>query len=299
MVRLAAATLAAAIGLIAAKGLSFPLVDAWEPLATCAILVGLAAFYHAVRPAPNFVLVLKSLAVLVGFTTVYSMLMYAVATCGRPLADSTLAQADATLGLSAPDVVQWVNRRPLVSLVLWAAYFSLIPQTILAIVWLGFSGNRYNLDKFLVRFMLAALITVVGFYAWPAKGTYGAVYHLPVPPYCQQCAEHLDALRSGARTLVTWRETEGLITFPSFHTIWSVLLIAAFYGCSRIFWPIAVLNVLVVISTVTTGMHYFVDVFAGLLVTAVVVGMARGARPESDLQPEFRDSVQAGDRGGR
>jgi membrane-associated phospholipid phosphatase len=228
------------------------------------------------------VLVLKSLAVLVAFSTVYSMLMYALATGGRPLADSMLARADAMLGLSAPEVVQWVNRRPSMALVLRLAYFSLIPQTILAIVWLGFSGNRYNLDKFLVRFMLASLITVIGFYLWPAKGTYGAAYGLAVPPYCQQCAEHLDALRSGARTLVTWRDTEGLITFPSFHTIWAVLLIAAFYGCRVVFWPVAVLNVVVVISTITTGMHYFADVIAGLVVTAIVLGAARTPAPRSE-----------------
>lgn len=271
MLRLTFLTLALTAALIAAKRLVFPLADVDEPLATCTVLIGLAGFYRTVRPTPNFVLVLKSLAVLVAFSAVYSMLMYALATGGRPLADAMLARADALLGLSAPEVVHWVDRRPTIALAMRLAYFSLIPQTILAIVWLGFTGNRYNLDKFLLRFMLAGLITAIGFYLWPAKGTYGPVYHLPVPAYCQQCVDHFDALRSGARTLVTWRDAEGLITFPSFHTIWAVLLIAAFFRCRVVFWPVAVLNVLVVVSTVTTGMHYFSDVIAGLAVSAVVI----------------------------
>ena len=257
--------------LIAARRLVFPLSDICEPLAICAVLVALAAFYQVVRPAPNFVLVLKSLAVLVTFSAAYSMFMYALATTGRPMADAMLARADGAMGLSAPGVVRWVNEHSSLARILWLAYFSLIPQTILAIVWLGLTNNRYNLDKFLVRFMLASLITAVGFYLWPAKGTYGPVYNLPVPAYCQQCVEHFDALRSGARTLVTWRETEGLITFPSFHTIWAVLLTAAFYGCRRLFWPIALLNVIVIFSTVTTGMHYFLDVIVGVLISAVVI----------------------------
>jgi membrane-associated phospholipid phosphatase len=271
MLRLTLATLAATAGLIVAKGLVFPLVDVWQPLGICTLLLASAAFYQVVRPAPNFVLVLKALAALVGFSTVYTMLMYALATGGRPLADPLLAQADGLLGLSAPAVVTWINDRPTLALVMRVIYFSLIPQTILAIVWLGLSNDRAHLDKFLVRFMLASLITAMGFALWPAKGTYGGVYQLPIPPFCVRCAADLDALRSGARTLITWRGTEGLITFPSVHTIWAVLLIAAFSGRRYLFAPIAVLNLLVVVSTVTTGMHYFIDVLGGFAVTAFVV----------------------------
>lgn len=285
MVRLTILTGVLTAVLITARRLVFPLADICEPLAISAILIALSAFYQVVRPAPNFVLVLKALAVLVAFSAAYSMFMYALATCGRPMADAMLARADGALGLSAPGVVCWVNENSSLARILWLAYFSLIPQTILAIVWLGLANNRYNLDKFLVRFMLASLITAVGFYLWPAKGTYGPVYNLPVPAYCQQCVEHFDALRSGARTLVTWRDAEGLITFPSFHTIWAVLLMAAFYGYRCLFWPLALLNVIVIMSTVTTGMHYFVDVIIGVLISAVVIRSTQD-RTETQAQPD-------------
>ena len=98
----------------------------------------------------------------------------------------------------------------------------------------------------------------------------------------RQIIEHLDGLRSGARTLVTWRDAEGLITFPSFHTIWAVLLVAAFYGCRRLFWPVALLNVLVVLSTITTGMHYFSDVIAGLMISAVVIWATKDRPPRQE-----------------
>ena len=39
---------------------------------------------------------------------------------------------------------------------------------------------------------------------------------------------HFDALRSGERMLITWRDAEGLITFPSFHTTWAILMTIAF-----------------------------------------------------------------------
>ena len=290
MVRLTAFCAVIAAALIGVNGLVFPAADLFEPVGTCAALLALAGFYQAVRPAPNFVLVLKALCVLVAFSSVYSVLMYAVAACGRPLADSMLAQADAALGLSAPAVVQFVNEHRALAFFMWLAYFSLIPQTILAIILLGLANDGYHLDKFLVRFILGSMITLVGFYFWPAHGTYGNVYSLPVPDYCLRCVEHLDALRSGARTLVTWRETEGLITFPSFHTIWAVLLIAAFYGSPRMFWPMAAWNIVVVLSTVTTGMHYFSDVLAGLLVSGAIIWATK-----QKAKPASAESISTGD----
>jgi membrane-associated phospholipid phosphatase len=270
-----------AAALIGINGLTFPAGDLFEPAGTCAALLALAAFYQAVRPAENFVLVLKSLCVLVAFSSVYSVLMYAVATCRWPLADSMLARADAALGLSAPAVVRFVGEHRGLALFMWLAYFSLIPQMILAIVWLGLANDREHLDKFLLQFILGSLITLVGFYFWPAHGTYGDVYRLPVPDYCRRCVEHLDALRAGARTVISWRETEGLITFPSFHTTWAVLLVAAFSG-SRMCWPVALWNVVVVASTVTTGMHYFSDVLAGLAVCGVVIWATKDRPRELD-----------------
>lgn len=274
MIRLSIVTGVVTVLLFALRGLSFPLADVWEPALTCLGLLAVAAFYRFVRPAPNFVLTAKSLALLVGYSTIYAMLMYALATCGRPLVDQTLARTDAALGLSAPATVAWANAHPTLAGILWAAYFSLIPQTILLIVWLGLRGSSVRLDTFLVRFMLTSLITAVGFYFWPAAGTYGDVFGLPVPEYCRTCFQHLCELRSGTLTEITWRGSQGLITFPSFHTIWAILLASAFVG-SRLFWPMAVLNALVVFSTITTGMHYYTDVLAGAVVTVLVIAVTR------------------------
>jgi len=283
MIRLALVTGITTALLFAIRGLSFPLADVWEPTFTCLALLTVAAFYRFVRPAANFVLTLKALTVLVAYSTLYAMLMYAIATCGRPLVDGALARADETLGLSAPATVSWANANPLMAWILWAAYFSLIPQTILVIVWLGLRGRSERLDTFLVRFMLASLITAIGFYFWPAAGTYGSVYNLAVPDYCAKCFSHLCELRSGAQTVITWRGTQGLITFPSFHTIWALLLAGAFIG-SRLFWPLALLNALVVFSTITTGMHYYADVLAGIAVTIVVIAATRISRTQPSVE---------------
>jgi membrane-associated phospholipid phosphatase len=121
------------------------------------------------------------------------------------------------------------------------------------------------------------LISLIGFYFWPALGTCGDG-QLPVRTYYAPTIEHIEAMRSGATTSISWRGAQGLIEFPSFHTIWAVLLAAAF-ARTRFFWPMAILNALVVASTIPAGMHYFVDVWAGLAISAVVIGGTRVHSP--------------------
>ncbi|MEO1995073.1 MAG: phosphatase PAP2 family protein, partial [Planctomycetaceae bacterium] len=87
---------------------------------------------------------------------------------------------------------------------------------------------------------------------------------------------HLESLRDGSRTVVTWRNAEGLITVPSFHTTWAILLSFAFRDWKWLLPPVMILNVCVVISTLTSGWHYGTDVAAGALVASVSVALVSG-----------------------
>src|SRR5262249_24403227 len=108
-----------------------------------------------------------------------------------------------------------------------------------------------------------------------------ASYDLPVPKHYATILDHLDALRSHVRTLITWRDAEGIITFPSFHAVWAVLLTAAFWRRGWLFYAIGVLNLAVIAWTVTTGMHYFTDVLAGIAIAAGVIAATRGTDEEA------------------
>lgn len=290
MLRLTLATLALAALLVWMQRLSFDAAGAAAPAGICILLAAVAVFYQRFRPVPGFVLCAKALLVLVAFSSAYSTLMYALATTARPLADPTLAACDASVGLSAGAVVSWVQARPWVERSLWIVYFSLIPQTILAIVWLGLGEHRASLDRFLIRFMLAGLITAVGFYLCPAIGSC-ASFDVRVPPHYVGVVDHLESLRSGQRTHLSLSNVEGLITFPSFHATWAVLLTAAFYGRGRVFYPIALLNVAVIASTVTTGMHYFTDVLGGLTVSAIVLVAYKDGGKE-ELATEITEATE-------
>lgn len=247
---------------------SFVSGDEVQPLLMCLGLTGAALVYHR-RGADNFVLCLKSLTVLVAFSTVFSLLVYAAGTLNAPLVDDFLASCDASMGVSAGKIINWVNERPGIAAAMKLAYFSAIPQTILVIVLLGFTNQTRVLNRFLLRFMLGGLITLGCFCFLPAMGTC-ASYDVAVPSHYTAILRDLTGLRNGSITLATWRTAEGLITFPSFHTIWAVLLISAFRK-QYLFAPLLILNLLMIASTIPTGMHYATDILGGLAVSAIII----------------------------
>jgi membrane-associated phospholipid phosphatase len=236
------------------------------PVSVCLGLVLLAAVYN--RSAPNFCLTLKSLAGFVGFSAIFCPLTYALAQFRPPLVDPLLKSLDLAMGINAGEIVSWVNARPTLGLVMRLAYFSAIPQTALAIAWFGLRNDQVQLNQFLIRFIVCALLTAACFAFAPAIGL-PASYDVPVPPHYAPIIEHLNAVRDGSMTVVSLGSAEGLIGVPSFHCEWAVLLIAVFWK-SPFRWPVLALNVVMIASTIPVGMHYATDVLAGLLVCGIV-----------------------------
>ncbi len=70
---------------------------------------------------------------------------------------------------------------------------------------------------------------------------------------------------------ISLQQAEGLITFPSFHATWAILLALSCWHRRWLFALSAVLNGMVLIATLTTGWHYLADVLAGIVMAAVAV----------------------------
>ncbi len=265
------------IALIAAQGLSFPFVHLWRPAAFATVL-GAVTWYYQRRGVANFVMSTTALLHLVLFTPAYTVLMYSITATGRPLIDSQLVAFDQLCGVHLPTIVSFMANHPVLNAVLGIVYNTLLLQMPLIVIVLGFSGRRRRLESFVLRFMIAALVTAAFFWWCPAEGPFSAYGYQPNPDQ-QRYLEHFHTLRSGERTIVTWEQAEGLITFPSFHVTWALLLATALCGRRLLFWGGAALNGVVVLTTLTTGWHYFSDVIGGVVVWAFAIAVSRALSP--------------------
>lgn len=257
--------LLSAVGVVCRwRSLELPSGDVWSAVGLLGGLLGLAAYYRG-RREQTFVLCLAALAQIVAFATGFVVLTYAVATFAMPLVDGRLAAFDAACGVNVPRIRQWAEDYPKLSVLLRFAYDTLLYQTAAVIGLLGLRGDRRRLESFVLAFMLAAVMALVLFTLMPANGPF-VNYRFPASADQERFLEHFRSLREGSRILVSYRGAEGLITFPSFHVAWALLLTWAFRGHWRWFAAFAVLNSLVVVSTMTTGWHYFADVLGGAAV---------------------------------
>ena len=137
-------------------------------------------------------------------------------------------------------------------------------------------GLRKRAKPLIVSLFVAGIITIAVSWFVPAVGHLPNASHVPV----------LLALRAGHLLDVA---PQGLISFPSFHTTVALLLTA---GLRRERWlfPIAcIVNGTMVISTISMGGHYLIDVLAGIIIAALASHLAsrwlssasRSAAPEA------------------
>ena len=212
---------------------------------------------------PAFRYCMASFAVYVAFSTAFIVLLYALGTSGWPLADQGLAPFDTLLGIDANRIAAETSARPLFEKAMYLIYFTAIPQTIFLIVWMGFRHDP-RLGLFLYRYMICGLLTAACFYVVPALGAAGS----ETTAWNAAAARDLLALRSGELTTLDCTATAGIVTFPSFHVIWAILLMLAMPN------PFMIgLNVLMIVSAVTSGGHYVIDVVGAGLVCGFVVPM--------------------------
>lgn len=269
--------------------------------AAVTIMLAIVGLYYCRRGVSNFVLCCNALMHLVLFSSSYTIMMYGLATLGRPLIDEQLVKLDGLMGFYLPAIVAWAKGHPVVEHLLGQTYNTLLPQTAVVVGVLGLIGDRKPLEVFLRRFMISAILTAVVFALWPAEGPFDASTVLQrgdsssvvlptafdraygsLKPMGSQRAylRHFLELRSGQRRVVSLSRWEGdlpqgLITFPSFHTGWAILMALAFWHRWWLFIPSAILDGAVVVSTMTTGWHYVSDVAAGVAVVLVAVWAER------------------------
>jgi membrane-associated phospholipid phosphatase len=205
---------------------------------------------------------------LILFSIVSEIFSYLVVGTNAALVDPRLAQWDQMLNFDWPAVFLWVKNHRLLDVMLAAAYKSALPQICLVILYLALADRHERLSEFNGVLVVALLVTIVVSGFFPAAGPfkyYSNIVHADISPLTQ-----FEPLRDGSLRIIDLRNSQGLISMPSFHAILAILFIFTTRG-TRIFIPTAILNAVVLASTPTCGGHYLVDLFGGAVTVAIVI----------------------------
>lgn len=212
---------------------------------------------------------------------------------GMPTIDPLLARADAAMGFSAKAVTTFMAASPVATGLLGIAYMSSFPLILASVLLLSF-GRRAD-RAWELCFLFAASILLAGVCSafFPAIGAFqhlqfgealiralpagSGIYHL----------EDFYRLRSGAPVVLDLLKAQGVVTFPSFHTMLALMTAYAWRGVARIFPAMIGWNAVVIVSTIPIGGHYGVDLIGGALAWGLLAVASRRIGPSAHPNGAF------------
>ncbi len=243
-------------------------------------------------------------------STMLGPLSYFAAALNFPLQDTSLAAIDSALGLNWLDWLAFTIRNDWLRE--WSNFIYGLTTPLMFAVMLSLPVvcGIASLKRFVTAYSLCGFVVCVLSAPFVATGTY-QYYGLDVQalngfvPAVFQAGTFVDymptlhGLRDGTIRVISFVDGKGIVAFPSFHAVLSVLMILCYVGRSplqKVLLALAIIiNVAILITVPASGGHYFIDVIAGILIGVagwVVSGYIAGK--DGDGAPAADRSLPAG-----
>jgi hypothetical protein len=203
---------------------------------------------------------------------------YPIAAATSGFHDLALAQTDALLKFDWVEWYAFVVRHPLLRQLGMLSYATIYLSPAILLGHMAWHGKRAEAQRFLMTFWIAAIMTLLLFPLFPAKGPLaflwnGAIPYMPTSSLYQ--SQLIPELRAHSFTEIDLGSLRGLVCAPSFHTVCGVLYIAAAWRIAPLRWPLIAMNGAMLLSTPVEGNHYLTDMLFGLLVALTAIALMR------------------------
>jgi PAP2 superfamily protein len=229
--------------------------------------------YSRIRPRPRLAEFAAYGALWIAFTALGCILTYLAATASRPLLDNVFTGFDSGVGFDWVAWTTYLQSRPPLQIPLILAYNSMFPQVLGSLILFSLAGVTARNQEFLLNAMVALFITALIFAIWPSLGP--CVWFEHKGAISDDIYADVLRLRSGEASTFDLGRLQGLIFFPSYHTVLALLLIYAHRGLRWTFPPVLAVNIMMLLSVPSEGGHYFVDMVGGAGVTIAAIALVR------------------------
>jgi len=213
-------------------------------------------------------------------TLIVPFLVLIAARLRMPLQDSFLGSADGHLGVSVPAIMAWATHHWIGSLIN-RSYAWDVKMLQVAMVLPVLAGRSKYTKELLVANLISCAIGIPLFALLPAVGPWHYYHFLPTQSQREVCEVALLTLRLPG-VYVFGSTAVGIVCFPSFHVVWAIFSAATLWGFRWLRIPVALLSGMIILSTMTTGWHYFADVLGGILLAVISIVLAKGLTQRMD-----------------
>lgn len=265
-----------ALGASALIGMRAVVLDAVPFCLAPALLIGFAGRIGIQRRIAD-VSVAALLIVALGLSL--ACLSYVCAAADLPLQDGAMVWIDRKLGFDWLQIMLALDRWPRVLLLLDGAYATFTFQLIATVVMFLLAGRTRELDRFFVIFACASVFAEIASILVPTLGPMATlaydVHFAHLPTLGRNTAEIVVTLREGALKVIDLDSIDGIISFPSLHAAVAVIVPYALRWNKTVFWPVLILDVLMLVSAIPSGNHYLIDVVGGVVVAVLAILCSR------------------------
>ncbi|MGV1836902.1 phosphatase PAP2 family protein [Rhizobium rhizogenes] len=196
-----------------------------------------------------------------------------------PLQDQQLLQLDQHLGIEWLRLISFIDTHPLLAQSLTFAYHTFRHQLLFLPVVLSLYGHRARAYQIVGTYGLICFIASIITIWYPALGTYT---DFAVSPYDLkningmlgvEYVPQIIAVRNDPHFVLQLEHASGIISFPSVHAAVAVLCGWGAWTIRWIRFPMIFLNTLMLLSAITEGGHYVVDLVAGIGVAGFSIAL--------------------------
>ncbi len=181
-----------------------------------------------------------------------------------PTIDHWLLAADNALHFNQLALMKTVHQHAWLDTLLKWSYNSLLPEFILVPTIMTILGCKRAVMVFLLALMLTYPIGTMIYYFFPTTAPAQTLHSNLFLPESHATYIKFYEIRHYIKLTTT---EGGLIAFPSFHVIWAILFTYMTFEKKWLFYPLIVLNCILVFSTLALGWHYLADIIASIIVT--------------------------------
>jgi len=249
---------------LSVQGMSLDWNDEWRGVLLLSLSLALS-YLLKWRRQPQAARFTLTLTQFIAFAHVGTILTYALTAASPfPMADSLFEREDIALGFHWLPWFQWINRHSAINVLLVLAYNSMVPQFTILTALFSYD-NAKRVDELLVASMVAIIIIFPVMYLLPSVGAFA--------PHGIADGKNweTDILQMRSHTVFVIHPWEGIVTFPSYHTVLGILFINMARGIKWLFYPLLMLNALLMASVMNVGGHYLVDVVGGVAVAVLAL----------------------------
>lgn len=215
---------------------------------------------------PRFSLVVITICNSTLFISVTTIACLGILTTPFNIIDHHLVKLDLWMGFDVTVFMAWVYQHPIVERVLSFAYNTWYFQIPLAPIVLALLKKSDEVHRYFMGYALYFLMAALIYYFFPTIAPAGVMQS---PHFLANQHELVLRFNEIHQHLPVSFHRGGLIAFPSVHVTTALTVLIAFRKIKPIFYPMLIINALLIVATMGLGYHYLSDVIMSFIVVAI------------------------------